>query len=79
MEELDYKDLVINTLTPQEAVEILRSMGMRIGVETLVDGIDQGKIPIGVCIKARGGKNKYLIYQKKFDEYILANAKRRGA
>lgn len=39
------------TISPQEAVEILRENGMQIGVEVLRLGLQQGVFPFGKAVK----------------------------
>lgn len=39
------------TISPQEAVEVLRASGMAIGVETLRLGLLQGVFPFGTAVK----------------------------
>lgn len=41
------------TISPQEAVEILRENGMQIGVEVLRLGLQQGVFPFGKAVKPR--------------------------
>ena len=39
------------TISPQEAVEILRENGMQIGIEALRLGLQQGVFPFGKAVK----------------------------
>lgn len=41
------------TISPQEAVEILRENGMQIGAEVLRLGLQQGVFPFGKAVKPR--------------------------
>lgn len=63
-------NIVIETLTPKEAVEELRSMGMKISIDTLRDGIEQKIFPFGDCIQTKNGNPVYEIYRKKFDAWV---------
>ena len=59
----------IETLTPQEATEILRRYGMRISPDVLRLGLQQGVYPFGVYI-AGNGSPIYQIFRKQFNEWI---------
>lgn len=61
---------MIETLTPAEATEQLRALGVKISPETLRDGLEQGKFPFGIAIKSRHGGNICQIYKKLFDEWV---------
>lgn len=61
---------VIETLSPKEATEELRSMGMKISIDTLRDGIEQKVFPFGDCIQTKNGNPVYEIYRKKFDSWV---------
>ena len=56
------------TLTPDEAVEIIRRAGVKIGTETLRDGIEQGVFPFGILIMQN--KRVFLISRKKLGEWL---------
>ena len=57
------------TLTPDEATRIIRERGIKIGVETVRDGIEQGVFPFGIMILQ--SKRIFLISRKKLDEWLL--------
>lgn len=59
----------IETMTPQEATEELRAMGLKISVPTLRLGIQQGAYPFGICIKSQNGAPVYQIFRKQFDAW----------
>lgn len=61
---------IIETLSPQRAVEELRSMGMKINADTMRLGIEQGAYPFGLCIRTNGGAPVYQIYRKLFEQWI---------
>ena len=66
--------MVIETITPAEATEQLRALGLKISTEVLRDGIDQGKFPFGVSIKSRHGGTVYHIYKRQFDAWVSERA-----
>ncbi len=56
------------TITPQEAVEILRGCGMKIGAEALREGLLQGVFPFGTAIRLQ--TVRCWVYPKKLEEWI---------
>ncbi len=56
------------TLTPEEAVKIIRASGIKMGTETLRAGVEQETLPIGITIMQ--GKRIFLISKKKLIEWI---------
>lgn len=59
----------LETLTPQEAAEVLRRHGMKISPDVLRLGLQQGVYPFGVYIA--GNKSPiYQIFTKQFMEWI---------
>lgn len=62
-------DILNVTITPEEAAEIIRSKGIKIGAEAVRDGIEQGVLPFGIMI--RQNKRNYLISRKKLNEWLL--------
>lgn len=63
----------IKTLTAQEATERLRSMGMKISVEAVRDGLQQGAFPFGNYIQ--GAKNRiFIVYEKLLNAWIAERA-----
>ncbi len=67
--EMDSAEPALVTMTPQQATERLRAMGLKIGTETVRQGIAQGVFPFGVCITTKDGIPVYLISAKKFDAW----------
>ena len=59
---------IIETISPQEASERLRGMGMKIHPDTLRRGIDQGAFNFGVVIQCEK-EPRYYIFTKKFYEW----------
>jgi len=57
------------TITPEEAAEIIRSKGIKIGAEAVRDGIEQGVLPFGIMILQN--KRNYYISRKKLNEWLL--------
>lgn len=60
---------VIETLTPTEAVEILRQYGMKISPDTLRFGLEQQLYPFGICIHCER-QPVYQIFTKLFYRWI---------
>lgn len=58
------------TITPKQATERLRALGVKISPETVRQGIEQGKFPFGVSITTDKGAPVYLISAKKFDKFV---------
>ncbi len=63
----------IETLTVAETTELLRSCGMRISVDTLRLGLQQGVYPFGVYVAAKGGP-VYQIFAKQLEQWIADRA-----
>lgn len=61
---------MIETLTVREATEKLRSLGMKITVDTMYSGLQQGVFPFGHHIETKNGNPVYLVYGKLLDEWI---------
>jgi hypothetical protein len=57
-----------STLTPEQATGCLRYAGIRIGVDTLRDGISQGVFPFALVIEA--GKRNFIISRYKLEKWI---------
>ena len=55
------------TISPQEAVEILRENGMQIGVEVLRLGLQQGVFPFGKAVKTE----KAPVYHQTLEALCL--------
>lgn len=60
---------MIETVTTQEATEILRACGMRISLETIRLGIEQGAYPFGICIRTEKSP-VYQVFKKQLDQWI---------
>ncbi len=63
---------IIETLTPQQAAERLRAVGMHIGVETLRQGLQQGAFSFGTYIQTPTGGPVYFVYARLLEEWIAA-------
>jgi len=59
----------IITLTPEEATERLRKMGMCISPEIVRGGIQQGVFPFGDCIKTEKSR-RFFVYTAMLDRWI---------
>lgn len=66
--------MIIETLTPAEAVEELRTMGIRMSPELMRDALEQGVYPFGECIRSRHGGSVYHIYKRLFDDWVSDRA-----
>lgn len=64
----------IQTLTPEEATQILRSLGMKISAENLRQGIRQGVYSFGIYIDTANHHPIYQIFKKQFDRWIRERA-----
>lgn len=60
---------MIETLTAQEATELLRSYGMKISLETMRNGLQQGVYPFGIYIQNEKSP-VYQIFKKQLDQWI---------
>ena len=58
----------ILTITPPEALEILHSYGMNIGLQALYAGIRQGSFPFGTYIEMDRGV--YYVYVAQLQKWI---------
>ena len=61
---------MIETLTVQEATELLRRNGIKISVETLGRGLQQGVYPFGIYIRGKKAPI-YQIFKVQFDRWVL--------
>ncbi len=68
----------IETITPAEATERLRAMGVKISPDVIREGIQQKIFPFGDCIitKDKEGRS-FFIYTKLFDKWIEERASER--
>lgn len=57
-------------LTLAETRDRLRIAGMRIGNQTLANGIEQGVLPFGICIKTSGKPRRFVITERKLEDWI---------
>ncbi len=73
-----WKDLALNTLTAQEATEILREMGMKISADVLRDGIGAGVFPFGMSYKTKNGGLKVFIFEEQLKHWVSERAKTIG-
>lgn len=58
----------VETITPEEAGKKLHR-----GAECIRAGLRQGKFPFGTAIQSKTGSWIYIIYKKKFFEYVKDN------
>lgn len=61
---------IIRTITPQEAVEKLRSMGMKISPDVIRSGLEQKVFPFGDAVENGNGGYRYFVYSRLLDEWI---------
>ena len=62
------------TISPQEAVEILRENGMQIGAEVLRLGLQQGVFPFSKAVKTEKAP-VYWVFQKGLKAWIERHLK----
>lgn len=58
----------VETITPQEAGKILH-----LTAESVRAGLRQERFPFGIAIQSKTGNWIYIIYKKKFCEYVRDN------
>lgn len=58
----------MNTMTAHECCEALRANNVSVSEEFLLDGLEQGKFPFGVCF--RGRQRVPMIFRGKFYEWL---------
>lgn len=62
---------MIRTMTLDDTVARMRSHGIKIGKDTLADGIAQGQYPFGICIQQAGSRRRiFQIYESRFDRWV---------
>lgn len=59
---------VVETITPAEAAKKLHK-----NAEFVRAGLRQGKFPFGIAVQSESGQFNYIIFKKKFCEYIREN------
>ena len=59
----------IDTLTPQEAAERLRNLGVSTSPDKIRCGIQQGVYPFGECVVMPKNR-EFIIYERLFNEWI---------
>lgn len=57
-----------STLTVEQACGCLRYAGIKMSVQTLRLGIEQGKFPFGISIES--GSRVFIIFKHKLEEWI---------
>ncbi len=58
----------MNTMTVHECCEALRANNVSVTETLLLDGLEQGKFPFGVCL--RGRQRVPMIFRGKFYEWL---------
>ena len=58
----------VETITPYEAGKKLNMNAERVRA-----GLRQGKFPFGTAIQSKSGQYNYIIFKKKFCEYVREN------
>lgn len=56
------------TITPDEAVALMRDAGIKMDPQTLRAGIEQGRLPFGLYIEMN--RRFFLVSKKKFSEWL---------
>lgn len=64
----------IQTITPAEATERMRALGIKISPEVIRAGLEQGVFPFGFAIRTGDGTARYIIFEKLFNEWVEARA-----
>lgn len=59
----------IPTITPEEACQRLRAMGVQISPSVIRDGLRQGVFPFGNAVKSEKGC-RFLIWEVLFDAWL---------
>lgn len=57
-----------STLTPEQAAGCMRYAGVKISIETLRNGLAQGKFPFGLMIDQ--GQRTFIISRVKLEEWL---------
>ena len=58
----------VETITPYEAAKKLHK-----NAEWVRAGLRQGKFPFGIAVQSKSGQFNYIIYKKKFCQYVREN------
>lgn len=56
------------TITPDEAVKVMRDAGIKICTETLRDGLEQERFPFGIFIQQ--GSRTFILSRKLFYKWL---------
>lgn len=65
---------IIKTITPQEAAEKLRGLGMKISPDVIRAGLEQRVFSFGDAVENGNGSYRYLVYDRLLDEWIRLRA-----
>lgn len=60
---------MIETMTLHQASKYLRDKGLSLCSDTLADGIEQGVLPFGVCVRSEKSR-VFLIFRRQVDEWL---------
>ena len=60
---------MVKTMTLDGTAAYLRERGVSIGNKTVADGIEQGVLPFGVCIRSEKSR-VFLIFRRQVDEWL---------
>lgn len=60
---------MVKTMTLDGTAAYLRERGVSIGNKTVADGIEQGVLPFGVCVRSEKSR-VFLIFRRQVDEWL---------
>lgn len=67
----------VETMTLNELAAFCRRIGISTSEVTLADGIEQGVLPYGICIKnSKTGSRQFVIYKQMVYDYYTQRAMR---
>ena len=70
-------DIRVETMTLNELAAFCRRIGISTSEVTLADGIEQGVLPYGICIKnSKTGSRQFCIYTQSVLDYYTQRAMR---
>lgn len=66
------ENTIVETLTPEQAAQILRDIGIKTSAMKIRAGISQGVYPFGECVQMV--QNECTIYKKLLEQWISERA-----
>lgn len=74
---MNAENYYIDTMTPLEASEELKKLGLHISAETIRRGLEQRVFPFGDAIQC-DKSSKYFVYRKYFEQWLAEHVSVRG-